>query len=426
MIYGYSHNVTNRLKYTSEVLFRYILKVDIQWVEREEFVRLENVPKLNYSSEAIVDSIWISPHSLLFETNIKPQEIAVSHLEGIPYFFKTASKSDIQYDLLASTFYLISRYEEYLPFKADAYGRFSAKESLAYKANFLHLPVVHYWANALKIKIQEQYPDFTFPSGEYKQLNTIDIDVAYAYRGKPFWRHLGGIFKSIVQLNIRELIPRFRYYITQKDPYDTYDYILQFSKDKKIEPIFFIQMGKYGTFDKNIPLKKPLKSLIERLSKIGKIGIHPSYQSNADSSELKWEIQNLEGVLKQKVSKSRQHFLKLSFPETYEKLIANGIEEDYTLGYADQTGFRAGICTSYPFFNLQLDEIRPLLLTPFQIMDGTLKDYLHLTPEEAILRINETKKIVQEVNGTFVSIFHNSSLTNSAEWEGWQKIYEEM
>jgi hypothetical protein len=100
-----------------------------------------------------------------------------------------------------------------------------------------------------------------------------------------------------------------------------------------------------------------------------------------------------------------------------------GITEDYTLGFASAIGFRAGIANSFPFFNLKTNLKRPLLLQPFQIMDVTLKDYLKLNCEEAVIEIDKIKKSIQEVNGEFVSLFHNSSLTDSGEWKNWMKVY---
>jgi len=206
---------------------------------------------------------------------------------------------------------------------------------------------------------------------------------------------------------------------------DTYDYIEKVIQNNKVETIFFFQLGNYGVFDKNIPLKKPLVNLIKRLSKIGKIGIHPSYFSNTISHELTREITRLEQVLGENITLSRQHFLKLKFPETYENLIINDITIDYTMGFADQIGFRAGISVAYPFFNLLTNKQRPLMIQPFQCMDGTLKDYLKFSPDEAVEQVKKIKKTIQEVQGTFVSIFHNSSLTDVGEWKGWREVYEE-
>ena len=424
MIYIYSKNITNRLVYTFEVIFKHILKTDFQLVDKSYFLSLSDVPKVNYSEEPIADTIWIKPHSLLFESEIFNQNIEVTYFQECPYFFRTSKDAELPYDLFASTFYLLSRYEEYLDFKPDVHGRFSSQESLAFKTNFLHLPVVHLWTEKLKVEILKNIPSYQFPIPRFKKLNTIDIDIAYAYKGKPFFRQVGGIVKSIVQFDYKEIGSRIKYYFTGKDPYDTYSYIEQIAEISKLDTYFFLQMGNYGLFDKNIPINKTLIKLIKRLSFIGKIGIHLSYESNNNKLEIPVEIEKLEKVLSQKITENRQHFLKLKFPETYENLIENGIKTDFTLGFADEIGFRAGICVPFPFFNLVSNSKRPLTLIPFQIMDGTLHDYKKYTKEEAIEKSKAIIKSVENVNGLFVSIFHNSSLLDKDEWEGWRVVYE--
>jgi hypothetical protein len=427
MIYLFSNHNSPRLQYTVEVCFNLLLGMDCEVTTDEAFFNsIQDSPKINYSDQALSNSIWIKPHALLFETNIQPQKIAVTHLDGIPYFFKTSEQTDILYDLLASTFYMISRFEEYLPFTPDTHGRFSAKESLAYKANFLHLPVVHFWMQQLKNLIINRYPSAVFPTQTFSQINTIDIDVAYAYKGKPFFRQCGGLIKSLLQFNQWDLTQRCKYYLGGKDVFDTYNYLEQVLSVSKTANVFFFELGKYGTFDKNLPLNQTLKNLIIRLSKIGDIGIHPSYLSNTETQELTREIQALENVLGHKVAQSRQHYLKLEFPMTYENLISNGIATDYSMGFADHIGFRAGISVAYPFFNLETNEKRPLQILPFQLMEGTLKDYQNLTLEEAVQMGLEMRQIVADVKGTFVSIFHNSSLSDSGEWKGWIQLFESL
>jgi len=427
MIYLFSNHNSPRLQYTVDVCFNILLGMDCEVTTDEAFFNsIQDFPKINYTDQVISNSIWIKPHALLFESNIQTQKIVVTHLDGIPYFFKTSDQTDILYDLLASSFYMISRYEEYLPFSPDAHGRFSAKESLAYKANFLQVPVVHLWMQQLKKFIANRYPVIQFPNQTFSQLNTIDIDVAYAYKGKPFFRQCGGLFKSVLQFNKWDLIQRCKYYFGGKDVFDTYDYLEQALSVSKTANVFFFELGKYGTFDKNLPLNETMKDLIIRLSKIGDIGIHPSYYSNTETQELTSEIQALEKVLGHKVTQSRQHYLKLAFPVTYENLISNGITTDYSMGFADHIGFRAGISVAYPFFNLETNEQRPLQILPFQLMEGTLKDYQNITLDEAVQMGLEIRQAVDAVKGKFVSIFHNSSLSDAGEWKGWRILFESV
>ncbi len=426
MIYIYSHINTSRLQYTLEVLFKHILKVSFKIVDKATFERITDFPKINYSDTKLPNSIWIKPHKLLFETDIKTQDIAVTHKGATPYFFKTSHEADFPFDVLASSFYMLSRYEEYLPFKADEYGRFTASESLAFKANFLQKPVVNIWANQLRDSILKHFPDFEFPVKQYSQHNTLDIDYAFDYKGKPVLRRLGGLLKSIVTFDFESVKSRLSYCFGAKDPFDVYKLLKEVQEEHNIKTTYFFQVGAYGKFDKNLLLKKTLKSLIKHVSSYANIGLHPSYGSNTDFSKLEKEYQGLSETIGKPITKSRQHFLKLTFPATFENLIKLGVKGDYSLGFANVIGFRAGVANAFPFFNLQTNTQRPLLLYPFQVMDVTLKDYLKLPPKEAIEQINTIKKVIREEGGEFTSLFHNSSLTNKGEWAGWLAVYKEI
>ncbi len=426
MIYIYTHSVTQRLQYTLDVLFKTILQTEYTIVDKSTFEQIEGQPKINYSFETLKADFSIHPHTLLFEESIEEQDIAVTHRKGVPFFFMTGELDVFPFDIFASSFYMLSRYEEYLPFQADVHGRFSAKQSLAYKAGFLQLPVVHLWAKVLQQQIQNTYPDYNFPQRAFKQYSSIDVDIAYAYKGKPFVRAAGAGIKSLLRLDIFDLWSRFRTLFGANDPYDTYDYLQKLHQKAGVESLYFFQVGAYGKYDKNLPLNKRMTSLIRRIKTCAGIGLHPSYASNASFEILQAEKQKLESVLEEPVIRSRQHYLKLQFPLTYERLIRAGISEDYTMGFADYTGFRAGMALPFPFFNVEKNAIRPLQIVPFQIMDGTLKDYMQLRPETAADMVQHIKKRIAEVHGEMWTVLHNSSVTNRREMKGWLPVFESI
>ena len=127
-----------------------------------------------------------------------------------------------------------------------------------------------------------------------------------------------------------------------------------------------------------------------------------------------------------KITKSRQHFLKLDLPKTYKDLISVGVTDDYTMGFASRLGFRAGICTPYPFFDLIANIETSLMIHPFQVMDGTLNQYLKLSPSTAFSRVIDLYEEVKEVKGTFITLFHNDALSNMRHWKGWEDVFKEV
>ena len=162
------------------------------------------------------------------------------------------------------------------------------------------------------------------------------------------------------------------------------------------------------------------------MSDYAAIGIHPSYGSNTNFTKLPKEIKRLEGITKREVTKSRQHFLKLTLPETYNQLADLGIIEDYTMGYASAIGFRASICSVFTFYNLDTESVLPIKIYPFAVMDATLLYYLELSPQASLIQISELIEEVKNVNGTFISLWHNDTFSNHKQWEGWQSVYTEM
>jgi hypothetical protein len=154
------------------------------------------------------------------------------------------------------------------------------------------------------------------------------------------------------------------------------------------------------------------------------VGIHPSWASSKDSSKLPKEIKRLEIITNREITRSRQHFLKLDLPTTYRRLIDLGIREDYTMGYASQVGFRAGTSLPFYFYDLDMETQTQLLIHPFAVMDGTLNEYMELPVDDAQYLVKELMDRVKKVNGTFISLWHNETVSDNRHWQDWKQVYE--
>ncbi len=210
-----------------------------------------------------------------------------------------------------------------------------------------------------------------------------------------------------------------------KDPYDTFDYLLDLQLKYKFKSIYFFLLADYGHNDKNIPVtSKKFQSLVKSMADYTQVGIHPSWASNTNSEKLAKEIKRLETITKREVTRSRQHFLKLDLPTTYRRLIDLGIKEDYTMGYASQVGFRAGTSLPFYFYDLDMETQTQLLLHPFAVMDGTLNEYLELPVDDAQYLVKELMDSVKKVNGTFISLWHNETVSDNRHWHDWKQVYE--
>ena len=420
---------TNRLHYTMQLLLTRLLGLEVEYTGDLTYFEQHNGPKFSYGVQVNDEFIFFASNGLLFESKISARELKHFNFEGGLVFFPVLHKDSIlPFDIFSASFYLVSRYEEYLPHIRDNHNRFLASGSDAFQQGFLHKPLVNSWSLKIRDILHERFPALTFTTPAYSFVPTIDIDAAYAYKNKGITRAIGGILKAFQNKNYDEVRQRVRVLARlEHDPFDTFGLQMQLQEKYKYRAMYFILLADYGPNDKNIPCNnRYFQNLIRYLSDYAEIGIHPSYASSMQPSLMVMETARLSKILKLEVEHSRQHFLKLTLPDSYRNLINNDISNDYTMGYADYAGFRASICTPFPFYDLDQDLPTNLIIHPFAAMDGTLKDYMNLTPEKATETINELIAEVKKVGGTFMPLWHNQSLNDEDEWKGWLKVYIKM
>jgi len=430
MILIYSEEITPRLDYITDLIFKQILRIDITFTNISADFLKSDMPKINYSNEKIGDEIYIKPHGILAQSTLCKVDVNPVKFNNENYFFESSPDSVFPFDPFAASFYLVTRYEEYFETRFDKFGRYPATSSTLFKNNLLKKPVVNIWAIGLADEISRKFPGFVFPNRKFEFLSTVDIDNAWAYLNKGFWRTSGALAKSVLMGNFAEFKMRLKVLFgKEKDPYDTYEYLDSVFKGNEEKVKFFFLLGDYGKFDKNVSYEKPeFQKLIQDISQKYDIGIHPSFAGFVHGCHGKVikESGRLKKITGKEIQKSRQHFLNLKLPKTYQNLIKAGILEDYTMGFADQTGFRAGICTPFYFYDLENEIKTNLLIVPFQVMDGTLLHYVKLSPGQAFKEIQTLMNEVKNVGGKFVSIWHNETVNDLGEWKGYREVFEEM
>lgn len=423
---------TNRLYYIFELIFKDLLGINFRITTDNETFASYDGPKLHYGSSQFWNEPFQKAANLLFERNIhtiQDSDLKIINHNDLKAIFPVYNdKSMFNFDPFAAAFYLVSRYEEYLPHVKDKYNRFQAKDSILFKMNMLDKPLVNIWAIEIADKLKEFYPDLQTKKKSFTFVPTYDVDAAWAYKNKGLVRTIAANLRDLINLDFKEIQTRWQV-LTQKkmDPFDTFDYQIQLQKELKLHPTYFILCGEYNVNDKNIPLRNvDFQNLIKRIGDYADVGIHPSFSSYLNVGKMRDEIQSLSKVLNREITKSRQHFLRLNLPESYEKLIQLDITDDYTMGYASQTGFRAGIANTFRFFDLAQDSSTNLYIHPFAVMDGTLRDYLDLDREKSLEKVKELITEVKKVNGTFILLWHNETLSGEKRWEGWITLYRNI
>jgi hypothetical protein len=286
---------------------------------------------------------------------------------------------------------------------------------------------VDLWSKELARALLKKFQSLTFRRNDFKTLLTINTYQPFAYLGKNIFSSIGGLFRDLASSNGHPG-DRYRSVVKgEKDPYEVFDYITDSVEKYSADTRFFFPVGDHSRFDRNPSWKnEEYRMLIQRIACKYGTGLHSSYYASGNHKLIRSEGSRLRIITGIDITRSRFHSVRFFLPESYEALISAGITEDYSMGYHDEPGFRAGIARPYFFYNILHEVQTGLKIYPFQVMDSSLYNNKHLEPlkaKEVILNlINETRR----TGGTFASIWHNTSLLGNPAWQGWREVFEFM
>ncbi len=435
MLLIYTPQLSNRLKYIFSFIFDNFLYNNYQITDDIDFFNNYTQAKFYYQPNPAPNQSapYLQAANLLFENDIRPIPTAFCdyNVENTPYqllFPAQSAQSLLTYDIFALCFLFLSRYEEYLPYVPDAHGRFSALNSLAHQNNYLHLPLIHILTADFIQKLNYLYPQLEYKKPAYQFLPSYDIDYMRAFEGKGVLRQTGALFKNLFTAHWQLLALQLATLLKLKpDPYDTFAYLDNLHKKYNTQPYYFFLTAQWHTYDKNTPTHSPIfAQTVQQIAAAYPIGLHPSYQSNQRINLLATEKNKLAELSQTAIIASRQHFLKLHLPATYQNLLANGIQKDFSMGYADACGFRAATNLPFRWYDLSQNTVTNLEIQPLLLMDVTLRDYLKLSPSQALQLCADYLQTVRRYGGNLSVLFHNNSFCETLGWQGWRAMYEEF
>ena len=431
----YANRITPRLQYVSDFIGKQITGEPFQLTDDTFYFNDYNGPKINYGYETISnEELLIINYPLLFEDSIKKQNISCFKInarqpdgQDFKAFFK--SEGDYPFDIFAAVFYLLSRYEEYMPHEKDEYGRYAHENAVAYNEGFLNLPLVNIWIEDFKRVLKEKFSIFNAQYSMFNFIPTYDIDEAFAFKNKDLVKTIGGMAKSIVNGQWSMVNERVKVLRNKKqDPYDAFEWMDRLHDQNKVKPIYFFHVAeKKGKYDKNIEPSNPaMQQLIKQHAERYPVGIHPSWASGDEKDMLVEEIKILESVSGKKITASRQHYIRFTLPHTFRRLINAGITDDYSMGYGSINGFRASVASPFYWYDLKNEKQTDLLLHPFCYMEANSFFEQKYLPQRAFEEMMHYYNAVKALNGTLITIWHNSFLGNYRSFAGWKDIYEEF
>ena len=436
------NNIPER-EYLLKTIFNNFLKIPYKLIVSESDIN-EYIISLQNGNRVVIKDYFFSlyPKELdyLQKTSIPKEVIFTSNLlfieKDLPILFgrdevKIEEKTILSHiDIFATIFFMLTRWEEYVELERDEHNRFPHEASLAYQYNFLHRPIVNEYIEFLwNMLVKAGYKEERIER-KFSILLTHDIDEVLRYP-TPTTLIKGMVGDIVYRKNPLLPFKTLAQYIDikrekEKDPYDTFDEIMDISDEFNLKSYFFFMSGgttnrydnRYDIFDSSV------KETMKNIKKRGHIiGIHPSYNAYNNSQQFKLEKESLEEANQESICCGREHYLRFEIPKTWQLWEDNGLKWCSNLAYPKKSGFRTGSCYSYHPFNILSREILTIKEHPLIMMEATFIEE-GKSPKKVKEMVDYYLKSVKKYNGEFVLLWHNASF-NQHSLKAYTPIYKE-
>ena len=411
--------------YVIEVIFTEFFGIDCDQQQTDN----KDIELSTGDKTLIISNAFFSTHGdqYLRGSNI-PQEVKLFSSEkfnakslpvlfGSPHIEIKENQVICGIDLIASIFFMLTRWEETISEKKDHYGRFPLKMSLAFKQKFYQRCIVNEYASLLWSILNYMNKDLKVKDRNFKFLNTYDID---SFKKWPNFKIFYSDLKfHLKKFEFKQVARKMIFYFGAKtglttDPNNIIDDLSKVNTRYKSQAIFFFMSTRstlpqdqcyYSIEDAQV------KSTCINLSKQGHtLGFHPSFNTSKNSLLMKKEIGSFRNALNTPVFHSRQHYLRVDVPETFNNLEESQLTYDSSLGYSEEPGFRCGTCYPFPLFDVYKKRKMNVVELPFICMDTTLLVHQKRSAHEIKEIIGNLIETVRNHKGIFVMLWHNNYL----------------
>ncbi len=418
--------VTPRVRYIFKQLFDRILGIEVVFTDKIAQFVAHVGPKCSYGSQPLGHELFFQAYGLLSDRGIREDiDIRVTFEENMPYFFEVPNeKSALSFDVFSASFYLLSRYEEYVPHPKDAYG-FPATESLAFKDGFLQLPVIDLWCSELKKVLIDKFPDLLFVDRVTTVKLFCEINEAYAFRKKGWFRSVEGYLGDLQKFQLKRILQRTKVLLKlERDPFQVYNYLINTARRTGADISFFFGLGNYSSHEKSTTYQsQTYQRLIKSIADYCTIGIRFSVDALENESIQKTERKRFESIAHREINRSFCQYAKLSLPITYRNLIEQEVGSDYSMGYLNHAGFRAGTSLPFFFYDLEYEIQTPLRIIPFCLSENQFESFKSATKAQEVT--SKLISTVKNVNGQVVIHLTNDLFDkSSAKYKFWDQMYQ--
>ena len=422
MLLVFCPKISPRLRYIFHHVFTTSMGIEIDFTTTIDTFIAHNGPKMSYGKSPLGNEFFVESVDLLFEYGLQNTTIEVYDWDGLPVFFGVTKKSKLPFDVFAASFYLLSRYEEYLPHIKDEWGRFLATQSTAYKNNFLDKPLVDFWILRLFKQLKEAFPTLEVNAKAKEQfMPLIDVVSPFKYRHKSFFANLLQWVKALFQLNFWELVEQplvlFR---IRKDPWDTFQFFIEQFSNTRLKFRFFFLFTNESYMDRGISyLNRAFQDKIKTVADYFDTSLLASYSALDSEKKLEVERNSLYTLIHRVVNTTRYAWGIKATGETYRNLVMQEIEGDFSMGYTDHFGYRASTAVPFYFYDLSNEMSTSLKIFSVVSNEHVLRDF---GPIEAIKKLKMAKEILPLETGIHAFSLSNSAFERSAANESFRSL----
>jgi hypothetical protein len=327
---------------------------------------------------------------------------------------------NLRADILAAVFFMLSRYEEVDSPHLDKHGRYQYSASVASRYGLIDLPIVDIYALVLKAWLETLTGEEITPPHRFQFHFSHDVD--YMFLSHPFHKWLDVMARDLAKGRLdffRQDFPSlFRHY-KEDAYYRDLRRLVEMSQDNGGHDVFYLLTSQEPFARDGYSLKdRRVRAVLDFLKASDiQIGLHASYRSYDKPALYRVEKQRLEEAIGRACCGSRQHYLRIRTPYTWNQMKAAGLEYDESYCFSEHEGFRCGTCYPYTVFDVQQDRELDFTELPLIVMETSLRVYRGLSAEQGFESIMKLARTCQKVNGTFTMLWHNTCL--GREWQEW-------
>ena len=415
MILIYCKKTSPRIDYIFNHILKIILNNNFLITNSKSHFLEYSRAKFSYANTPISNELFFQCSGLLEERGLENQEVKIFEWDNLKCFFRVGPKSALPFDIFSASFFLLSRYEEYMPYKGDKSSQFNYFESLAYKENFLEIPLIDLWVERFKFLLENKLKlKCKMVLKNHKTSIIISSLFPYKYINKYPFESIIIFFKNLIKLNLWEVVEHFLVLLKIKvDPWEIDNYIKNVLLDSKSKVLFFFSFSaesflKNETPKTNVSFKKYVKEISDNFE----IGLLPSKNSIKNSKVLELEMLSISNLVHFQINKNllQEGLKKIS--HDYKNCISLDSSNDFSMGYADAFGYRASTHSSFFFYDLSNEAKTNLLITPF-VAHHKLIEKTSLGKVKR--KIQKFREISKKHFGNFSIILNNEVFENSVK-----------